>query len=172
MPLGACSLCADSERKSTSSSRTSIFSLPGVCTASVWNSTPLRWQIAATSRTGNRTPVSLFAHITDTMAVSGRMDCLQPLQVQRPVRLPTGRKVTVYPRFWSSSQNFDIGRVLDGGGQHVPFVRLGGQGAVDRRVIALGAATGEDDLTRLRVDQRRHPGPRLIQRSPTCRPNV
>ena len=44
--------------------------LPPACTASVWTVTPRRRHISAISLIGKSTPGSLFAHITDTMAVS------------------------------------------------------------------------------------------------------
>ncbi len=42
------------------------------------------------------------------------------------------------------------------------FAGLRRQGAVDGRVVALGAATGEDDIARLGVDERRDPRPRVV----------
>ncbi len=44
--------------------------------------------------------------------------------------------------------------MFDRGGQHVPFARLRNQRAVDRGIVALRAATGEDHLARVGVDQR------------------
>src|ERR1039458_2166964 len=145
-------------------------------------------------------PVSLLAHITDTMAVSGRIDLSSSCRSSAPSGA-IGRNVTVKPRFWRRSQNLmfaecstavvstcrfsgcvtralwiaelllsvpqlvktislgsalrselDVRRVLDGGGEHVPFLRLRNQGAVDRRVVAFRAATGKDDLPGLRVE--------------------
>ena len=49
-----------------------------------------------------------------------------------------------------------LGRaVLDGGGDDVPAVAVGGERALDRGVVALAAAAGEDDFLRLATEQRR-----------------
>src|SRR5258705_379210 len=46
--------------------------------------------------------------------------------------------------------------MLDGSREHVPFFRMRDQRAVKRGIIALRAATGEDDLTRISIDQPGH----------------
>ena len=51
---------------------------------------------------------------------------------------------------------FDIGRVLDGRGDYMTFAGLGLQGAVEGGVVALSAATGENNFARFGIDQRRH----------------
>ena len=53
-------------------------------------------------------------------------------------------------------------RMLDAGGDDLAFLRHGGQRPVDRRVVALRAATGEDDLARIAAQQAGHAarGPR------------
>ena len=48
----------------------------------------------------------------------------------------------------------DVGGVLDGGGDDVAFAGMGDERAVDRGVVALRAATGENDFPRIGVDQR------------------
>src|SRR5258706_6173536 len=53
--------------------------------------------------------------------------------------------------------------MFDGGSQNVAFLRMSGQGALDRRVVALRAATGKDDFARVGIDQRCDPGTRLLQ---------
>ena len=54
---------------------TSIGSLPASCAASVWKSAPASAQRAPISRIGCNAPISLLAPITETRAVSGRIDC-------------------------------------------------------------------------------------------------
>ena len=71
MPLGPCSLCPDSDSMSISVAFRSIGILPTACTASVWNSAPASCAIFASRSTGNSVPVSLFAHITEAIAVRG-----------------------------------------------------------------------------------------------------
>src|SRR6266850_3601961 len=46
--------------------------------------------------------------------------------------------------------------MLDDSREHVPFFRMRDQRAVKRGVIALRAATGEDDLPRISMDQSGH----------------
>ncbi len=46
--------------------------------------------------------------------------------------------------------------MLHGRGHHMPFAWLRRERRMDRRVDALGAATGEQDLFRIRVDQASH----------------
>ena len=46
--------------------------------------------------------------------------------------------------------------MLDGGGDHMAFAGLGLQGAVDCGVIALSAATGENNFAWFGIDERRH----------------
>ena len=53
---------------STGTFRTSIGILPATCTASVCIVAPNSLAISATSRMGKTTPVSLFAHMTETRA--------------------------------------------------------------------------------------------------------
>jgi len=64
-------LCPDSDSRSTGTCDRSIGSLPTACTASVCSATPLDLTMRAISAMGKITPVSLLAHITLTMAVSG-----------------------------------------------------------------------------------------------------
>ena len=52
---------------------TSIGIFPAAWTASVWNATPFAAQIAPISAIGWMTPVSLFAAMTVTRIVSGRI---------------------------------------------------------------------------------------------------
>ena len=50
--------------------------------------------------------------------------------------------------------------MFDRRSEHVPLLRMRDQRAVNRRIVAFGAATGENDLARIGVDQRRHFFPR------------
>ena len=49
---------------------------------------------------------------------------------------------------------FDVRRMFDGGGDDVTFARTRRERAMNRSVVALGAATGEDDFLRVGVDER------------------
>jgi hypothetical protein len=66
-----------------------IFS-QAACTASQWKSTPRLRQIPAIAFTGNKTPVSLFAHINDTTAVSSVIAFSKSASFNNPSR-STGR---------------------------------------------------------------------------------
>ena len=55
-----------------------------------------------------------------------------------------------------------VRRVFDGGGDHVLLARIHHQGAVDRRVVRLGAAAREGDFLRIGIQQRRHLLTRLL----------
>ena len=66
IPFGAWNLWPDIESMSTGTFFTSTGSLPATCTASVWRIAPCSRQIWAISSIGKTTPVSLFAHITET----------------------------------------------------------------------------------------------------------
>ena len=87
---------------------------------------------------------------------------LQLLQVQRAVRLH-GQEGHGATALLEQLAELDVRRVLDRSGQDVGLAGLRDQGALDRRVVALGAATGEDDLARLGVDQGRNPRPGFVQ---------
>jgi len=55
--------------------------------------------------------------------------------------------------FFEGLPKLDIGRVFHGSGDDVAFTGLGGQGTVKSSVVTFGAATGENNLSRIRVDQ-------------------
>ena len=96
------------------------------------------------------------------MAVSGRIELFGDAQVQRPIRVH-GQHSDRTALFFEEAAEFEDGRVLDGGGDHVPALRAGAQGAVQGGVVALGAAAREDDLLRFGVDQGGGLGPGVIQ---------
>ena len=72
-PLGPPNLCPLALSRSTPSSFTSSGMCPKACTASVWNRIPLPASILPISAMGWMDPISLFAVITDTRTVSGRI---------------------------------------------------------------------------------------------------
>ena len=72
-PLGPPNLCPLALSMSTPSSFTSSGIWPKACTASVWNRIPLPSSIFPISAMGCMEPISLFAVITETRTVSGRM---------------------------------------------------------------------------------------------------
>ena len=173
MPLGACSLCAGKRQEIHAQFLAHQSSVcPAPAPRRCGTARPCCGRCAAISSTGKSTPVSLFAHMTETIAVSGRMDCSSRPRSNAPSG-STGRKVTVAALLLEKAAEFDGGRMLNGGREHVPFSRVGGQGAVQGGVVALGAATGEDNLPRLGIDERGHPGraPRQCAGRPDARRN-
>ena len=62
--------------------------LPTACTASVWNMMPLAAASSAISTTGKIVPVSLLAHITETIATRSFSSDLYSSMSSRP-RLST-----------------------------------------------------------------------------------
>ena len=77
-------------------SSTSIGILPTACAASVWKNTLFARQISPISFSGWMTPISLFTAMTDTTAVSGRIEARSSSRSMRPLDL-TGRYVTSHP---------------------------------------------------------------------------
>ena len=61
-----------------------IGTLPTACTASLWNMTPASSAICAICSTGNSVPVSLLAHITETMATSSSSSAAYSSRFRRP----------------------------------------------------------------------------------------
>ena len=61
-----------------------IGTLPTAWTASVWNMTPAERASSAISSTGNRVPVSLLAHITETMATRSDSRSMYSRMLSRP----------------------------------------------------------------------------------------
>ena len=86
-PFGACSLCPLSESMSTAVRLRSSGSLPTDWTASVWKRMPRSRHISAMRSIGKRTPVSLFACMTVTMAVSGASAASTSARSSRPSEL-------------------------------------------------------------------------------------
>ena len=72
-PLGAWNLWPERESISTPRALTSTGMWPTAWTASVWNQAPWAWAIAASSAMGCTVPISLFASMMETSAVSSRM---------------------------------------------------------------------------------------------------
>ena len=137
-------------------------SCPAACTASVWNGTPCSRATAASSATGWTVPTSLFAHITLTSAtLSGSRSIAARSDVRaaaRPVastgsQLDLGALVLGQPL-----HGVEHRVVLDRRGQHPPprpRVRRAARPvqALDREVVGLGAAAGEDDLAGPRAER-------------------
>ena len=72
MPLGPPSLCAEKLMSAMPEDSTSIGILPALCAASECSGMPRALHSPAIAATSVSTPVSLFACISDTRAVSGR----------------------------------------------------------------------------------------------------
>ena len=81
---------------------TSIGILPAAWTASTWKATPREAQTWPISATGCATPVSLFAAMTETSAVSGRIAAATDSAETTP-RASGATRVTVYPSRSSAS---------------------------------------------------------------------
>ena len=84
-PFGPWNLCADIDKRSMFICFTSIGNIPAACTASQWNSTPSERHMLPISATGWIVPSSLFASITDTSAVSGRIAAATSSARTRPL---------------------------------------------------------------------------------------
>ena len=76
---------------------TSMGSRPAAWTASVWKRAPAAHAMPAASATGRTVPVSLFAHMTETSAVSWVTAARRSVRAMEPVP-STGRIVTRQPR--------------------------------------------------------------------------
>ena len=94
--MGPRNLCADRESRSILSVSTFTGSEPIACTASEWNGMPLSWQILPISVMGWIMPVSLFAYMTDTRTVSGRIADATASGLTRPSG-STGKRVFSKP---------------------------------------------------------------------------
>ena len=94
MPFGAWNLWPDTLSMSMFMSRSLNGIFPAAWTASVWKSAPARCASSARASTGYRLPVSLFAHITETTAVSSSIISRARSMSRRP-RLSTGIFTTV-----------------------------------------------------------------------------
>ena len=75
--------------------------MPADCTASVWNRAPWRCATPASSAIGCSVPISLFACMTETSAVSSVMAASSAAGSTTPAA-PTGRSVEVQPRLDSA----------------------------------------------------------------------
>ena len=136
---------------------------PTACTASECTGIPCSWAISTTSATGWTVPTSLLAHITLTSATDSRV-VLDQRARRRPARPgPTA----------STGSQHDLGAlvvreapgrvqhrvVLDRADQHAAPARVrgaaGAVGALDREVVGLGAAGGEDHLARAGAERLR-----------------
>ncbi len=106
---------------------------------------PLRLQIKPISSTGKRTPVSLFAHMIETMPVSSRI-AFSTSESESVPSAWTGRRVTPKTHPLELVGLVHDGRMLDLGRDDVPFAR-GLQRRPDGHVVALRAATGENNLS-------------------------
>ena len=132
---------------------------PTAWTASVCTGMPCSAAIATTSSIGWSVPTSLLAHITETSAT------------EPGSRSTAARNASTSSRAWGSTasahtdapsallepvQRVEHRVVLDRGGQDAGPARVGGAArpvdALERQVVGLGAAGGEDDLARAAVE--------------------
>src|SRR5438045_9367083 len=83
------------------------------------------------------------------------------MQIEGAVRLDRQKRNSI-TMLLEEIAEFDIGRMLDAGGRDVAFLGMGNQSAMDCRVIAFGAATCENDLPLISVNQGSDPGACLL----------
>ena len=169
-PIGPPSLCPVRVSASTPAAATSTGSAPTACTASVWNGTPYPAATAASSRDR--------LHGADLVVRPHHGD--QRGRCPRPSASAAAQRLRVHPAEPVHRQPAHLGAlvplqplhrvqhgvVLDRAGQHPAAARVGGpagpEDALDREVVALGAAAGEDHLVRPGADGRGDPLPRLL----------
>ncbi len=150
MPLGACSLWAERERKSTSVALTSILIFPGVWTASVWTDGGDLFDGE------NHAGFVVGPHDGDDCGI-GADRLVEQVQIQRAVRFD--RKIGhVVTSALEEFAKIEVGGMFHGRSDDVAFVGLEHQGAMDCRIVALRPATGEEDFFRLGIDERRNLG--------------
>ena len=137
---------------STSNSLTSSGSLPAVCTASVWKSTPASRVILPISAMGSMVPTSLL-RVHD-----GDQDGVGPDGLAHVLGIDQTAAVHRHPGDLVAAllqilHGLEHRVVLDGGGDEVLALLLLGVGrAQDGPVVGLGAAAGEVDLVGLGAD--------------------
>ena len=122
---------------------------------------PLAAAISAICSTGKMVPVSLLAHITETMATRSFNRERYSSMSMRPLLVHLQLVDDVAFLFQPFTQR-QYGRMLDDGGDHRVAVRLRLQRRQDGGRVGLGAAGGEDDFrVMLGAEQRLHltPGP-------------
>ena len=109
-------------------------------------------------------PISLFACITETSAVSFG-DGLAHALGRHDARLIDRHSVVCQPRRASALSVFSTAScsmaLATRWRRPVGLERLGG--AADGEVVGFGAAAGEDDFRRIAVDERRHRRPGLVE---------
>ena len=110
---------------------------------------------------GKITPVSLFAHMIETTAVSSVNAARSSSKIERAVLIDAEPSDPIAFFFKMLAQAQHRG-MLDFGRDDMAFVRPRFEHAADRRVVALGAATGKDHFHRIgRADKSRHLRARL-----------
>ena len=115
-------------------------------------------------------PISLLTHISDSSSVSARSAARRGLGGHAPVRVRLQQRDRE-PLFFELFAGVEHRLVLGARAHDVPAARACAQGgrarhAEQRKVVSLGGAGGEDDLGRLRADQRRHLGARRFDALP------
>ena len=99
--------------------------------------------------------------MTETRAVSGRMDLSSRCKIERAVGVH-GEESYFATLLFEEGAMVDDGGMLDGGGQDVALAGMGGQGAVQGGVVAFRAATGEDDFLGVGIEEGGDFGARLF----------
>ena len=141
--------------------RTSTLPIP--CTASVWSRTPRSRVILPISSSGWTVPISLFASITrdEDGLVGDRL--LHVVRVDPPV-LADAEVGDLEALLLEALAGVEDGLVLDHRRDDVvPLLLVELGDPLDREVVALGRARGEDDLLLvLRADELRDPLARVV----------
>ena len=122
------------------------------------SSTPRARASRAISATGWMVPISLLASMTLTRHVSGRMRRGDRRRIDDPA-LVDGHVGHLHAEvLLEVAGRAEHRAVLDRRGDEMPPPRPGQGHALERQVVALGAAAGEDDLVRVAARARRPPG--------------
>ena len=159
VPCGAYILWPEMLSRSTffSAPVRSMGSLPAAWTASVWKRMAGLYALAmrASLPMGWMAPVSLLANMMETSSVSGRRAASKASGSMMPSRV--GSEIgDLGAAAAEGLRGVEDGVVLDFGGEEVgglALVEERAQDAVEREVVALGAAGGEDNFLGRAVEQ-------------------
>ena len=140
---------------------TSIGILPAACAASVWSSAPCSCAIAPISASGCSTPISLLAAITDTRTVSVGHRRAQLVEIDEAVGVdaePRHAPALALEPLARVEHRLVLGR--DGDDVIAAVAAARAAHALEREVVGLGGAAGEDDLARRWRRSAPRPAPR------------
>ena len=149
-------------------SSTSSGTRPAACAASVWNSAPASFARAPIAARSCTTPISLFTAMTETSRVGAAASAARSVPGSSEAVRPDRQHHRLEALGGQVANAFEDAFVLGGEGDDPPPLvalrRREARGALDGDVVRLRRAGGEDDLARLRADQRRHLPARRLHR--------